>query len=291
MEHQFDLLAKALAEGVSRREALRRITGGLAGALLASMGLGKSWGSGVSCSDRRLSLCTSAVSTSAARARAICRTQRCINAVNEGEARALAGCRKEFGCPAGQTCVNSTCSTACPQGEMFCNGACISVVGNLDHCGECGFVCRSDAQTTRACCGYKCFDTSNDRYNCGGCGYQSSSYICRTDQICSNGQCQCATGKADCNGTCVDTSSDPNNCGNCAGAGGAVCTHEGTVCSAGTCACDQGWVSCGPGCCPGVAQGGVPFWDCQPTDTCFSGSGYVCRYGQDGTYGDRCVVL
>src|SRR5690242_12439378 len=39
--HQFDELAKELAQGVSRREALRRVGGGLAGVVLASLGLVK----------------------------------------------------------------------------------------------------------------------------------------------------------------------------------------------------------------------------------------------------------
>jgi uncharacterized protein YkwD len=41
MENRFDELAKALAEGVTRRDALQRVAGVLAGALLASMGLRK----------------------------------------------------------------------------------------------------------------------------------------------------------------------------------------------------------------------------------------------------------
>jgi hypothetical protein len=40
MEHRFDELAKALAEGVSRREVLRRLGGGLAAAALVCLGLG-----------------------------------------------------------------------------------------------------------------------------------------------------------------------------------------------------------------------------------------------------------
>jgi len=43
MENRFDFdaLAKTLSSGLPRREALRRLGGGLAGALLASLGLGK----------------------------------------------------------------------------------------------------------------------------------------------------------------------------------------------------------------------------------------------------------
>ena len=40
----FDELTRVMASGLPRREALRRLGGGLAGALLASLGLGKAWG-------------------------------------------------------------------------------------------------------------------------------------------------------------------------------------------------------------------------------------------------------
>jgi len=42
--HRFDEVAKALARGLTRRESLRAVGGGLAGALLAAVGLGKAWG-------------------------------------------------------------------------------------------------------------------------------------------------------------------------------------------------------------------------------------------------------
>ena len=45
MDRQFDELSKSLAEGVSRREALRKFGTGLAGVLLAAVGLvGKAHG-------------------------------------------------------------------------------------------------------------------------------------------------------------------------------------------------------------------------------------------------------
>ena len=47
---EFDEWAKDLARGVSRREALRRLGGGLAGALLASLGLERAWGAPNPCS-------------------------------------------------------------------------------------------------------------------------------------------------------------------------------------------------------------------------------------------------
>ena len=46
MEHRFDELAKELARGLSRREALRRLGGGLAAALLAPLVSTRAWGDG-----------------------------------------------------------------------------------------------------------------------------------------------------------------------------------------------------------------------------------------------------
>jgi hypothetical protein len=43
MEHRFDAQAKALADSVSRREALARLGGGVAGLLLATFGSGRAW--------------------------------------------------------------------------------------------------------------------------------------------------------------------------------------------------------------------------------------------------------
>jgi hypothetical protein len=40
----FDELAKTLAEGVSRRDALRLVGGGLVGAVLTALGLGRAYG-------------------------------------------------------------------------------------------------------------------------------------------------------------------------------------------------------------------------------------------------------
>ena len=44
MENKFDALAKALADSVSRREALSRLGGGLAGLLLTALGGERAWG-------------------------------------------------------------------------------------------------------------------------------------------------------------------------------------------------------------------------------------------------------
>src|ERR1043166_4546073 len=55
MEDRFDALAKSVAGGLSRRDALRRLGGGLAAMLLSAVGLNTAWGTPPSrpakCSD------------------------------------------------------------------------------------------------------------------------------------------------------------------------------------------------------------------------------------------------
>src|SRR5437016_4040836 len=55
MDKQFDELSKSLAEGVSRREALRKFGIGLAGVLLACLGIG-----GGASADQRVKCASSA---------------------------------------------------------------------------------------------------------------------------------------------------------------------------------------------------------------------------------------
>jgi hypothetical protein len=232
MTHQFDELAKALAEDVSRREALRRIGGAVAGALLVSLGWSReAWGEtraacksvcgglgkhGKQCMDACLS----------------CSSVNCMSGP--------AGAKTCLTCTGGKVCSSGTCQ--CPSGTTDCSGACVN--------------------------------TATDPNNCGGCGSQSSTYVCRTDQICS-GQCQCPTGQTDCSGTCVNTATDPNNCGGCVGAGGTVCSGF-KVCSSGSCTCPQDYPSCGGKCCqPGTTCGLST--SCSPGWACFyAGGGGYC---------------
>jgi hypothetical protein len=121
MSHQFDELAKALAQGVPRREALRRIGTGLVGALLASVGLGEAWGqSGNNCTN----LCRQ-IPPGPNRGRCLRNCQECGGDVTRV-------CRTAFG--------NTIC---CPPHYICCDGVCVDKTAP-ENCGGCGNRCAAD---------------------------------------------------------------------------------------------------------------------------------------------------
>ena len=128
-------------------------------------------------------------------------------------------------CPTGQHCANGVC--ACPSGETKCSGQCVSLTNNPRHCGSCGHSCPQGqtcsqgkcqlhcASGETACSG-SCVNLSNNAQHCGTCGN-----ACPTGQVCQSGQCaplQCPEGQTNCSGKCVNLSSDVNNCGACGSA-------------------------------------------------------------------------
>ena len=136
-------------------------------------------------------------------------------------------------------CVNSECASDCAPEWRDCNekdsdGCEISVINDVNNCGECGFVCERPNMFA-TCSGYQCnFDEChkgyydcdkddlngcesdlNDAKNCGKCGTQ-----CPENTICSLAGCVCAEGFGDCdripsNGCEVSIINTANNCGGC----------------------------------------------------------------------------
>jgi Stigma-specific protein, Stig1 len=213
MEHQFDELAKALAEGMSRREALRRVGGGLAAVLLVSLGWSReAWG------DTR-AVCKS-VCGGLGKYGNQCMSV-CMSCSSASCVTGSPGAKTCLQCTGGKVCSSGSC--VCPSGQTDCSGTCVNTATDPSNCGGCtsssaSYVCRTDqvcsingcqCPTGQTECSGTCVDTATDRNNCGICG-----------TVC--GAC--------CSGTCVDTATDSNNCGAC----GNVC-ERGGACQGGSC--------------------------------------------------------
>jgi Stigma-specific protein, Stig1 len=206
MEHRFDQLAKALAEGVSRREALQRMGSALAGALLASVGLGTAWGQSNDVRPFCGRFCREKFPPGP-------RRMSCVSACE--------ACGGDVGrlCPSSQSDNVACCPT---ESAGCCDGICTDTQSNPYSCGRCGTVCPADAPV---CCSGYCVNTKSDRDNCGACG-----------NTCFIGVC--------CSGVCKDTINDPQNCGACGNQCSSdlccagKCCGRGQVCCGGVC-CDR----------------------------------------------------
>lgn len=111
-----------------------------------------------------------------------------------------------------------------------CDGKCVDVRSNRQHCGSCWAPCLSNQTCVSGHCectlGVACAtgcSTLQDDSNCGACGS-----VCPTG--CKNGSCDCFG--AYCSDVCVDLQSDPQNCGVC----GHACAPA-YACGDGQCGC------------------------------------------------------
>ena len=131
MEHQFDALAKSLAATVSRREAIRRLGGGLAGAVLASLGSGRAWSAPAPnshCEDFCRSKCGIHPGGGNAFGKCVSSCEACVNRTG-GQLPCL--------CPASPG-GDVVC---CTGGQTCCSGICKDTSTDSNNCGACGHAC------------------------------------------------------------------------------------------------------------------------------------------------------
>lgn len=155
MEHRFDTLAKSLAGSISRREALSRVGGGIAGLLLATVGLGRAWSAPATnsqCEDFCRSTCGISPGGGNAFGKCVSSCEACVNSTGS----------RPCGCPASlgadvvctNCCIQPGSSTHCTSSSDCCSGVCRER-GSVC-CLETGCPCTSDSQ----CCSGFCKSVS-----------------------------------------------------------------------------------------------------------------------------------
>ena len=189
MEHHFDELSKVLAEGLTRRGALRQI-GGLAGGLLAAVGLGKAWAAPppTNCAGFCRSL---GITPGGGNAYGKC-VSNCSNCKDAGGIP----CGADDCCVGDEVCCGETC-IACPAGTELDPSTCECVPVST-----CSGVCFEDCGTSPTC------SCTVDVQGIPSCG---DNFLCPDVPTCtSNAEC-IAQGFAYCQG---------EGCGSC---GPGVC--------------------------------------------------------------------
>jgi hypothetical protein len=197
MDSPFDVLAKtiALADGMPRREAVRRVGGALAAVALSSLGVGCSGGGGGGSSP--MSPLPPGTSSTG-------RTPQ-----GGGNSDCAHFCQQAF--PPGPQRGH------CVSDGAHGTGLCVQCAGDVNR------LC------TSAVGAYFCADLTSDVHNCGKCGN-----TCATSQLCVNGACcgqpgsRCASASQCCQpGICAG--------GTCCGAPGYPCTSDTQCCQPGFC--------------------------------------------------------
>jgi hypothetical protein len=192
---------------------------------------------------------------------------------------------------AGGTAAAPRAATGCDHGLTYCpdSGLCVDLASDLDNCGACGALCRSDlvavACRDGACvradcppaltyCGAVdlCRDLATDPLHCGACQNACPSGVCAGGACLAVG---CAPGQAECGGLCVDTCCDNANCGACGNVcpPGLTCFEGICDCPSGLC-CPEGEILCGDTCvatCCNNDHCGACGNACPPGESCFEG--------------------
>ncbi|RLB52439.1 MAG: hypothetical protein DRJ42_14905 [Deltaproteobacteria bacterium] len=118
----------------------------------------------------------------------------------------------------------------CTSDFTDCDGSCVDIYTDIDHCGACGNFCEGDeyceggtcidpgpgCASPRTTCGDSCVDTRSDLGHCGGC-YNS----CDGGEACRSGSCV-----STCTPSCGGAECGDDGCGgSCGGCGsGETCT-------------------------------------------------------------------
>ena len=149
-------------------------------------------------------------------------------------------CGENRVCEAEEEETASAC--VCAEGYQDCDGDCVDVRSNAQHCGQCGNACEDDdfcvdGSCEAECpeeldeCDGQCVDTDSDADHCGGCGEGCDeveggqaqcdggecSYSCDSDDHdpCELSAASDGSEGADTKRVCVDTDASIDHCGEC----------------------------------------------------------------------------
>lgn len=277
MSNRFDDLSVALATATTRREALRRVGGLLAGAFVASLGFD---------------------SLALGRPSNDCKTF-CQGRRGNAHRTCMSGC-KRCARQGLKPCFSgrSGAVECCAAGLSCCDSQCVKLGENPDHCGRCGNACPENKPD---CCPDPdivafCTNLAGDDFNCRVCGHPCAggetceagtcigvcpahTYVCEghhgpdccadgtqpgqpTEYCCDGGCCPngslCCFG-ADGLGYCANLDTDADNCGGCHKpcppgvpcCGGECCNSACARCENGECIsnCPSDLICCPDGVC------------------------------------------
>ena len=219
------------------------------------------------------------------------------------------------------TCENGICGSKCKSGYEDCNGSCVNLQSDLNHCGSCAKVCNI-ANAINKCengvCKFTCesgYVLSSDGKSCNFKNCDENTTRCSGTKIqtctnntwkdtttctvptngsatCSNSRCgiTCNSGYKECSSGSCTSITTTSNCGGC----GTKCdvSNATNSCVNNKCqfSCKSNYLQCGSGCTKKVVNGMVKSSTKAYTSTSGDGGKSVSKYsvypihGKSGSY-------
>ncbi len=188
-------------------------------------------------------------------------------------------CESDEECEGSGVCDEGYCvsglaangATTCEGYRESCDGRCVDLSTDNDHCGSCNNPCGEGTpcidgscgcpNDTDIQCGLSCVDPDSNNAHCGGCNNR-----CEGDSVCSNGACTmpCEDGDLVCSGQCIDPLQSVEHCGECDNGCTTGISNAFPVCIDGDCAhnCISGYRECVEGVCSTLESNDNHCGDC-----------------------------